>query len=124
MELEWIKKARKTIDPPSRERFDLPFFRLNIIDFYNYNIGNVDLTDQLRNHYRYDVNWHRNRNGGGPFGVGDFKFYSLILLFFTRNFIHFMTARTLYRTTTTSNRLPLRGLIETWGLMGPQHFLQ
>ena len=24
-------------------------------------MGNVDLADQLRNHYRYDSNWHRNR---------------------------------------------------------------
>jgi hypothetical protein len=59
--LEWVTKKRKTFDPTSRERFDLPFFRLNIIDFYNYNMGNVDLADQLRNHYRYDSNWHRNR---------------------------------------------------------------
>ena len=39
----------------------MPFYRLNIIDFYNNNMGNVDLADQLRNHYRYDTSWHRNR---------------------------------------------------------------
>ena len=59
--IEWIEKKRKTFDPSSREKFDLSYYRLNVIDFYNHNMGNVDLADQLRNHYRYDSNWHRNR---------------------------------------------------------------
>ena len=59
--IEWIKKSRKCFDPTKNETIDLPFHRLNIIDFYNYNMGNVDLADQLRNHYRYDSAWHRNR---------------------------------------------------------------
>ena len=29
----------------------MPFYRLNLIDFYNHNMGNVDMADQLRNHY-------------------------------------------------------------------------
>ena len=32
-----------------------------MIDFYNHNMGSVDIADQLRNHYRYDTQWHRNR---------------------------------------------------------------
>ena len=59
--IEWTKKERKVYNPESRKTFKLPFYRLNIIDFYNNNMGNVDLADQLRNHYRYDSVWHRNR---------------------------------------------------------------
>ena len=39
----------------------MPFYRLNIVDFYNNNMGNVDLADQLRNVYCYDSSWHINR---------------------------------------------------------------
>ena len=31
--IEWVKKQKKTFDPNSREKFDLQFYRLNIIDF-------------------------------------------------------------------------------------------
>jgi hypothetical protein len=60
--IEWIKKERKVYDVQKRKQTVLmPFYRLNIIDFYNNNMGNVDLADQLRNTYRYDTTWHRNR---------------------------------------------------------------
>ena len=55
----------------------MPFHRLNIIDFYNNNMGNVYLADQLRNHYRQ----------GCQFGGGDFNFYSQTHMFFTIKFI-------------------------------------
>ena len=60
-EIKWIEKKRKVFDPNEKKTVDIPFYRLNIIDFYNYNMGNVDLADQLRNQYRYDSAWHRNR---------------------------------------------------------------
>ena len=60
-EITWTKKERQVYDPQKQQTFKLPFYRLNIIDFYNHNMGNVDLADQLRNHYRYDSVWHRNR---------------------------------------------------------------
>ena len=53
-EIKWIEKKRKVFDPNEKKPVDIPFYRLNIIDFYNYNMGNVDLADQLRNQYRYD----------------------------------------------------------------------
>ena len=59
--LEWTQKKRKVYNPQTQRTFQMPFHRLNIIDFYNHNMGNVDLADQLRNHYRYDSSWHRNR---------------------------------------------------------------
>ena len=60
-QLYWMKKERKVYDPKTKTTFKMPFYRLNIIDFYNNNMGNVDLADQLRNVYRYDSSWHRNR---------------------------------------------------------------
>ena len=59
--LEWITKERKVYNPSTKTTFKMKFHRLNIVDFYNHNMGNVDLADQLRNHYRYDSSWHRNR---------------------------------------------------------------
>jgi hypothetical protein len=60
-EIEWVQKVRKVFDKASNRKISMPFFRLNVIDFYNNNMGNVDQADQLRNHYRYDTSWHRNR---------------------------------------------------------------
>ena len=60
-EINWIKKEKEVYSPTLGRKFKLPFYRLNIVDFYNHNMGNVDLADQLRNHYRYDSSWHRNR---------------------------------------------------------------
>ena len=59
--ISWVKKERDVFDSTKNKKFKLPFYRLNLIDFYNHNMGNVDLADQLRNHYRYDALWHRNR---------------------------------------------------------------
>ena len=60
-EIEWVQKIRKVFDKASNRKISMPFFRLNVINFYNNNMGNVDQADQLRNHYRYDTSWHRNR---------------------------------------------------------------
>ena len=59
--IEWIKKEKKVYDAQKKKTVKMPFYRLNVIDFYNKNMGNVDLADQLRNVYRYDTTWHRNR---------------------------------------------------------------
>ena len=59
--ISWVKKERDVHDPSKNKKFKLPFYRLILIDFYNHNMGNVDLAHQLRNHYRYDSLWHRNR---------------------------------------------------------------
>ena len=39
---------------------DVPFFRLNIVDEYNYGMGDVDQADQLRLQYRIHY-WLRNQ---------------------------------------------------------------
>lgn len=60
-EIKWTKKERKVWSKAKNEYVNGHFYRLNLIDFYNHNMGNVDLADQLRNYYRYDTSWHRNR---------------------------------------------------------------
>ena len=60
-EISWTKKERKVWSKGRNEFVVGHFHRLNVIEFYNYNMGNVDLADQLRNYYRYDTQWHRNR---------------------------------------------------------------
>ena len=59
--IKWITKARKVYDQRKQSTFKMDFHRLNIVDFYNLNMGSVDQADQLRNHYRIETFWHRNR---------------------------------------------------------------
>ena len=60
-EIKWIRKGKKIWSKALNKYVNGYFHRLNVIDFYNNNMGNVDLADQLRNYYRYDTQWHRNR---------------------------------------------------------------
>ena len=60
-EVKWVEKKKKVWDDVKKEHVWITFHRLNVIDFYNFNMGNVDIADQLRNVYRYDSQWHRNR---------------------------------------------------------------
>ena len=60
-EVKWIGKKRKVWHKERNEYVWITFMRLNVIDFYNNNMGSVDHADQLRNYYRYDTQWHRNR---------------------------------------------------------------
>ena len=60
-EIKWIEKSRKVWHPQHKKYVNVIFNMLNIIDFYNKHMGYVDLSDQLRNQYRYDNQWHRNR---------------------------------------------------------------
>ena len=58
--IEWIKKSRKLYHKEKGEKVDVPFYRLNIVDEYNFGMGNVDQADQLRLQYRVHY-WIRNR---------------------------------------------------------------
>ena len=60
-EIKWVKKTRAVYNAAKGKKVPMNFHRLNIIDFYNNNMGNVDIADQLRNHYRVDNKWLRNR---------------------------------------------------------------
>jgi hypothetical protein len=58
--IKWIKKNRKVWSATKNKLVNIPYFRLNVFDVYNYNMNNVDISDQLRNVYRWD-HWMRKR---------------------------------------------------------------
>ena len=58
--IQWVKKKRKLWHKGKGATVEAPFFRLNIVDEYNYGMGNVDQADQLRLQYRIHY-WIRNR---------------------------------------------------------------
>ena len=53
-DIKRIKKDREVCHPGLENKIKVPFYRLNMIDNYNNNINNVDISDQLRTVYRYD----------------------------------------------------------------------
>ena len=54
--IKWTKKLKKVWT--GEETNSVEFFRLDMIDSYNHNMGSVDIADQLRNSYRFDT-WMR-----------------------------------------------------------------
>jgi hypothetical protein len=59
-DIKWIKKHRQVWSSTLKRMVKMPYHRLNIIDTYNYNMNNVDISDQLRGVYRWD-HWMRKR---------------------------------------------------------------
>ena len=59
-ELKWTKKSRKVWSKQHKKKVDVPFYRLNVLDYHNFNMNNVDIADQLKSQYRWD-NWMRKR---------------------------------------------------------------
>ena len=53
-------KEKAVFNVKMRKTETMRFLHLNQIDTYNYGIGNVDIADQLRLHYRMD-HWLRNK---------------------------------------------------------------
>ena len=58
--IKWIVKERPVFNVDSGRVEKIWFLRLNVNDFYNHAMGNVDVSDQLRNTYRFD-HWLRKR---------------------------------------------------------------
>ena len=58
--IEWIVKTRSVFNVETGRTELMCFLRLNHIDDYNNGMGHVDVSDQLRNHYRFD-RWLRQR---------------------------------------------------------------
>lgn len=54
------RETKKMFPAALQQVVQVPFLRLNLIDFYNNNMGSVDVADQLRTFYRVD-HWLRNR---------------------------------------------------------------
>ncbi|KAK3283967.1 hypothetical protein CYMTET_8357 [Cymbomonas tetramitiformis] len=56
-----ITKNRKVWDASAQSLKEIDFERLNIANDYNHNMNGVDIADQLRDHYRFDGPWMRQR---------------------------------------------------------------
>ena len=54
-EIKWQKQVRKVWHKDLKKMVDMPFNRLNIIDNYNNHMNDVDMADQVRNVYRWDL---------------------------------------------------------------------
>lgn len=103
------KERKKVYDAQKKKTVKMPFYRLNVIDFYNKNMGNVDLADQLGMFIDMTQHGIEIESGGGLSGGGDFNFCLLTVTFFTKNFILSMTVKRLYLTMILSNRSVLLG---------------
>ena len=57
-QVKWISKERKLYDKTQNKKVPAPFYRLNVINNYNYNMNNVDIANQLRGSYCWD-HWMR-----------------------------------------------------------------
>jgi Transposase IS4 len=56
--IEWIVKERQVYNAATKKTETLRYLRLNLNDEYNNKMGHVDISDQLRNYYRFD-HWAR-----------------------------------------------------------------
>ena len=59
-QIVWIVKEKIVYNVLTGAMEVMRFLRLNLIDDYNNDMGHVDVSDQLRNQYRFD-HWMRNR---------------------------------------------------------------
>jgi hypothetical protein len=57
--VKWIVKEKAVFNKDTGKTEIMRFLRLNYINDYNYGMGHVDVSDQLRNSYRFD-HWLRN----------------------------------------------------------------
>ena len=53
-EIRWIQKHREVWSSSLQRMIKIPYYRLNVMDIYNHNMNNVDISDQLRVVYRWD----------------------------------------------------------------------
>ena len=53
--VKWNKMPRKVWSKEKNRMVEMPFFRLNLIHDYNIGMNAIDLADQIRNTYRWDL---------------------------------------------------------------------
>ena len=58
-EISWMKKERRVFNVDTNRMEPMNFLRLNVNDSYNMDMGHVDVSDQLRDVYKFNV-WLRN----------------------------------------------------------------
>ena len=56
----WIQKHRDVWGSSLQRTIKIPYYRFNVIDIYNHNMNNVDISDQLRVIYWW-YHWTRKR---------------------------------------------------------------
>jgi Transposase IS4 len=56
--IKWVVKERSAYNNATKRNETLRFLRLNVNDDYSNDMGHVDISDQLRNYYRFD-HWLR-----------------------------------------------------------------
>ena len=59
-DIRWIQKHRDFWSSSLQRMINIPYYRLNLIDIYNHNMNNVDISDQLRVVYQWG-HWTRKR---------------------------------------------------------------
>ena len=57
--IEWIEVKKRVFNVDTNEWGEIKFLRMNFINNYNFTMGHVDVSDQLRGSYRID-RWVRN----------------------------------------------------------------
>jgi hypothetical protein len=70
--IKWIQLERQVYNVDTDKCEKMKFLRLNLNDAYNRDMGHVDISDQLRNSYRFD-HWMRKRKWWWSFffwGIG------------------------------------------------------
>ena len=78
--IQWVEKATKVYNVDTNEVEELKFLRMGFIDQYNNTMGDVDLADQLRGSYRFDM-WVRNRKWWWSIFFGDLECWLRTLIF-------------------------------------------
>jgi len=58
-EINWIQKERSVFNVDTNRMESMTFLQLNVNDSYNNDMGHVDVSDQLREVYKFNV-WLRN----------------------------------------------------------------
>ena len=80
-------------------------YRLNILDYNNNIMGSFDIADQLRNVYRYDSQWHRNRKWLWSIWWWGYHLFLKKYYIFTLNFTVWWVVRMFFHVTTSSMKL-------------------
>ena len=83
--VEWMVKEKAVFNVDTGRTETMRFLRLNRIDTYNYEMGNVDIADQLQ--LNGWISGCAIKNGGGLFYSGGLASFLLTLIFCTPKFV-------------------------------------
>ena len=108
--IKWVQCTKHVYCVETEQVEVVRFLCLNINDDYNYDMGNVDIADQLRNYYRFD-HWMRKRKWWWSLFFWAFGVL-LVNAYVSFSITLFPLAGTQCRTMTFANQLLLHGLIQ------------